>query len=228
MPRPTRTCIPGYPHHVVQRGNNRNVTFYGQRDYRKYLTILANAADEHGSAIHAYVLMTNHVHLLITPNSSDGLSLTMQAVGRSYVQYINKCYERTGTLWEGRFKSSVVDSDHYCLACYRYIDLNPVRAGIVVEPLDYPWSSYRCNALAHMSDFLVPHATYVQLGTTKKARATRYRVLIRGALSESSINDIRYGIAKGLPVGSDQFKGKIEEYLGYPLGTREVGRPAKK
>lgn len=227
MPRPTRICIPGYPHHVVQRGNNRTKTFFGERDFRKYLKILADVAGEHGSAIHAYVLMTNHVHLLLTPESSDSLSLTMQALGRSYVQYINKCYERTGTLWEGRFKSSIIDSDHYCLACYRYIDLNPVRAGIVTNPLDYPWSSYRYNALMYANDLICPHPTYMELGTTGQARAARYHDLIRGALNESSVNDIRHGIAKGLPVGSDQFKGTVEEYLGYALGTRKVGRPVK-
>jgi putative transposase len=172
--------------------------------------------------------MTNHVHLLITPATSNGLSLTMQSLGRSYVRYINMSYERTGTLWEGRFRSSVVDSDHYCLACYRYIDLNPIRAGIVVDPLDYRWSSCRHNALGYENELLSPHATYLELGTTKKSRTAHYHALMREGLSESSVDDIRSGISKGLPVGSDKFKSEIDHYLGYQLGARKVGRPAKK
>lgn len=227
MPRPRRICIPGYPHHVVQRGNNRGKTFYCRRDYLRYLEILSVAAEEHSSAIHAYVLMTNHVHLLITPETSSGLSQTMQSVGRSYVRYINLSYERTGTLWEGRFRSSVVDSDYYCLACYRYIDLNPLRAGMVVDPTDYRWSSCRHNALGYENNLLTPHATYLGLGMTKKSRSARYRSLLGDALGESSINEIRRGIAKGLPLGSDTFKSEIENQLGYKLGDGRVGRPVK-
>ena len=228
MPRPPRICIPGLPHHVVQRGNNRNATFYDHGDYEKYLTLLGEAAEKHGSAIHAYVLMTNHVHLLITPSSSDGLSLTMQTLGRRFVTYINKSYGRTGTLWEGRFKCSVIDSDHYCIACHRYIDLNPVRAGMVEDPVNYPWSSCRNNARGYSSGLLTPHASYLQLGTTKNARAARYHALIAGAPHESSMQDIRHGITKGLPVGSDQFRAEIEKHLGRRLGKRKVGRPAKR
>ena len=228
MPRPPRICIPGFPHHVVQRGNNRNASFYHQGDYEKYLSLLAEAAQKHGSAVHAYVLMTNHVHLLITPSSSDGLSLTMQALGRRFVSYINKSHERTGTLWEGRFKCSVIDSEHYCLACHRYIDLNPLRAGMVENPTDYPWSSCRHNALGHSNSLLSPHASYLQLGATKNTRAALYHTLMGNVLNESSMREIRHGITKGLPVGSDRFRTDIEKHLGRRLSKRKVGRPAKR
>lgn len=139
MPRPKRICIPGLPHHVVQRGNNRIPTFYHSDDYTAYLTFLIDAVTEHKMNVHAYVLMTNHVHLLVTPTDPDGLSLTMQSQGRRYVTYINKAYHRTGILWQGRFESSVVDSETYCLTCYRYNELNPLRANIVANPADYRW-----------------------------------------------------------------------------------------
>ena len=141
MARKPRFVLPGYPRHVVQRGNNRQACFFDESDYRKYLDSLAEAAHKYHCQVHAYVLMTNHVHLLVTPTTDEGISQMMQSVGRRYVRYFNGVYRRTGTLWEGRYKASLVQTDSYLLTCYRYIELNPVRAEMVPDPGDYPWSS---------------------------------------------------------------------------------------
>jgi putative transposase len=146
MPRTPRLTLPDVPQHVVQRGNNRQATFFAAEDYRLYLDCLREAAAKYGCALHAYVLMTNHVHLLITPSGRQAVARTMQSVGRRYVQYVNYVYRRSGTLWEGRYKSSLVESEGYLLLCYRYIELNPVRAGMVQRPEDYEGSSYRAHA----------------------------------------------------------------------------------
>ena len=146
MPRKSRMYLPTIPCHVVSRGNNRDACFYADEDYLFYLECLGDACDKYAVALHAYVLMTNHVHLLLTPRDELGISRVMQSVGRRYVQYINYTYRRSGTLWEGRHKASLIDADRYLLACYRYIELNPVRANMVVDPADYRWSSYRVNA----------------------------------------------------------------------------------
>ena len=228
MPRPKRICIPGLPHHVVQRGNDRQATFCHDEDYDVYLEYLAKAALKHTTRIHAYALMTNHVHLLLTPTSTDGLSLTMQALGRRYVAYINATYQRTGTLWEGRFKAAVVDTDRYCLTCYRYIDLNPVRAAIVADPAEYCWTSYRSNALAVNDELLTPHTAYVELGRSPAMRARHYRKLIEEALQPDELHAIRYGTRKGLPVGSARFRSDIEIHLQRKLGDGRVGRPRKR
>ena len=227
MPRPNRICIPGLPHHVVQRGNNKGATFYSQRDYAFYLDCLTEASNKIGVNVHAYVLMTNHVHLLATPNSPEGLSLMMQAIGRRFVSYFNKKHGRTGTLWEGRFKCSVVDSDFYCLACYRYIELNPLRAGLVRNPVDYQWSSYRYNALGHTNTLITPHESYLALDTTAPTRRSRYRALVASSVDHDYLHEIRHGIRKGLPVGNDDFRVRIERKIGKPLGSGKIGRPAK-
>ena len=227
MPRPKRICIPGLPHHVVQRGNNRQATFYHDDDYASYLTFLGEAALQNQVSVHAYALMTNHVHLLLTPTTTDGLSLTIQTLGRRYVTYINKTYRRTGTLWEGRFKGAVIDSERYCLSCYRYIDLNPLRAGLVDQAADYRWCSFPSNGLAHADCLLTPHVLYEQLGETRQQRAARYFELVKERLDDDAIRHIRYGTRKGLPVGSDRFKADIAYHLGRRLSSGRVGRPIK-
>ena len=227
MPRPKRVCMPGLPHHVVQRGNNKQATFYDAGDYQTYLNLLRDAAASHGIGVHAFVLMTNHVHLLMTPSSCNGLSLIMQSIGRSYVGRINKKHNRSGTLWEGRFKCSVVETDRYCLACYRYIDLNPVRANIVKDPGDYRWSSYRHNALGEVSSFLTQHASYDLLGKTAEARMAEYRRIVMNATNNDAAQAIRYGIRKGIPTGSKRFKYEIEAQLGIRIGEGIIGRPRK-
>jgi len=146
MARLPRFIIPDQPQHVIVRGNNRDPIFFDDVDYQFYLEKLKQACEKHECDLHAYVLMTNHVHLLITPHTQHGLGKVMQMVGRYYVQYFNHSYQRTGTLWEGRYKATLIDSERYLLTCYRYIELNPVRAGMVEHAADYPWSSYRFNA----------------------------------------------------------------------------------
>lgn len=157
MARLPRFVIPGHPQHVIVRGNNREPIFYTEADYQFYLEKLKQACDKHSCDVHAYVLMTNHVHLLITPHKENGISKTMQMLGRYYVQYFNYSYERTGTLWEGRYKASLIDSDNYALICYRYIELNPVRADMVDHPSEYPWSSYSHNALGEKNERVMHH-----------------------------------------------------------------------
>jgi putative transposase len=164
MPRQPRPDLADVPQHVVQRGNDRQPCFYATEDYRRYLAGLRESAIRYGCSVHAYVLMTNHVHLLVTPSSAGAVSRMMQWLGRQYVGYINGRYRRTGTLWEGRYKSCLVDTERYLLTCYRYIELNPVRAAMVADPADYAWSSYRTNAQALPDKVVVPHAEYLRLG----------------------------------------------------------------
>ncbi|MDA0992743.1 MAG: transposase [Proteobacteria bacterium] len=227
MPRPKRLCVPGLPHHVVQRGNNKQATFLSDGDYVSYIDLLREAADQHDVKVHAFVLMTNHVHLMMTPSSDIGLSLTMQALGRSFVWRFNKKYDRSGTLWEGRFKCSLIDTDRYCLACYRYIDLNPVRAGIVAHPGDYRWSSYRHNAFGAPSTFLTPHSSYTLLGRTRQLQAEQYGRIVMNSLDQETLAVIRHGIRKQLPIGSNQFISGIQQHIGQQIGTGKIGRPKK-
>jgi len=227
MPRPTRLHLPGIPQHITQRGNNRQASFYANDDYRLYLDLLLAACRTHACALHAYVLMTNHVHLLLTPENSDSISLVIRDVGRDYVRTINKTYRRTGTLWEGRYKSFLVDRTHYCLTCYRYIDLNPVRAGMVRQPEDYPWSSYRCNAIGTNSPLITPHDCWLELGENDFERKASYRKLVDERISRTDLEHIRKSLDSGMPTGNDRFRQEIEEALAVKLGTGRRGRPRK-
>ncbi|HEY5622444.1 MAG TPA: transposase [Gammaproteobacteria bacterium] len=228
MSRLPRICIPGLPFHVVQRGNDRARVFFEDDDYHAYLHLLIGMSERYATEIHAYVLMTNHIHLLVSSQRRDGVSRTMQQVSSGYARRINDRYERTGTLWESRFKSSPIDSDHYGLTCYRYIELNPVRAGIVRSPAEYRWSSYRENAGLSAMSVVRPHACYAALGVSGKERSRQYRQIVHEHLSERALADIREGTSKGLPVGAGAFKREIEARLGEPLGSRQRGRPRKK
>ena len=180
MARMPRVVVPGYPLHVTQRGHNREPIFFTPQDRETFLVDLSEAAAQQGCAVHAYALMTNHVHLLLTPAEADGPSRLMQALGARYVGHVNRAYGRTGTLWDGRFRSSVLDSDRYFVACSRYIELNPVRAGLVSDPGDYRWSSFRANALGETDAVLTPHPLYLGLGATAAARQQAYRSLFEG------------------------------------------------
>jgi putative transposase len=213
MARLPRLIIPGQPQHVIVRGNNRSEIFCADADYRFYLEKLLLACDKHVCEIHAYVLMTNHVHLLITPQDEQGLGKTLQMLGRYYVQYYNYSYRRTGTLWEGRYKATLIDSEAYLLTCMRYIELNPVRAGMVAHPSDYPWSSYRCNALGQPDELVKPHPEYLRLGKTDEARQAAYRQLFKHRLAESSLAEIREATNKAWVLGSDRFKQRIQKQL---------------
>jgi putative transposase len=212
--------------HIVQRGNNRQACFFHPSDYVIYLETVFACAARYEVDIHAYVLMTNHVHILATPASKWGASHMMQLLGATYVATINALYRRTGTLWEGRYKSSLVESERYCLACYRYIELNPVRAGMCDQPGDYRWSSYRVNALAAANSGLKPHPQWIALGENDGARHERYRKLVDADVDPERVENIRFGLRKGLPTGSLQFRSQIEEALNRRLGTGHRGRSA--
>ena len=213
MARLPRFVIPGQPQHVIVRGNNRSEIFCADADYRFYLEKLLLACDKHACEIHAYVLMTNHVHLLVTPQDEQGLGKTLQMLGRYYVQYYNYSYQRTGTLWEGRYKATLIDSEAYLLTCMRYIELNPVRAGMVQHPSDYPWSSYHCNALGRPDELVKPHSEYLRLGRTAEERQAAYRQLFKHHLAESSMAEIREATNKAWVLGSDRFKQRIQKQL---------------
>lgn len=227
MARLPRFVIPGQPQHVIVRGNNRAEIFCADADYSFYLDKLKLACDKHGCAVHAYVLMTNHVHLLITPYLEQSLAKAMQMLGRYYVQYYNYCYRRTGTLWEGRYKATLIDSEAYLLTCMRYIELNPVRAGMAIDPSDYPWSSYYHNALGQANDSVIPHPEYQHLGVTNEARQTAYRELFKLQLSENSIIEIREATNKAWVLGNDQFKQRIQEQLGRRVEPKARGGDRK-
>ena len=188
MPRKPRYYLPGIPAHIVQRGNCRQAVFFSDEDYSRYLEWLGEGAIKHGCQIHAYVLMTNHVHLLMTPQSHESISKIIQYIGRNYVTYVNRCYGRSGTLWEGRHKGCLISDDDYLLACMRYIELNPVRAGMVEHPSEYPWSSYRYNALGKQDVIVTPHDLYRGLGRNPKERQNAYSDLFDAQIDDKNIN----------------------------------------
>ena len=211
MARLPRLYVEGCAQHIIQRGNNRDVCFYNEADYAFYLQKLQEAAERYGVAVHAFVLMTNHVHLLVTPASRESVSCMMQALGCNYVRYINITYKRTGTLWEGRFKSSIVDSGRYFLMVSRYIELNPVRAKMIMHPGAYPWSSFRANGMGVKIDLITPHQEYLVLGQTAACRMLVYREIVRKGLCHSEIDEIRLCANKEWVIGSEKFKQQIAE-----------------
>ncbi len=213
MPRPPRLELPGVPLHVIQRGNNRAACFFGDIDRRFYLQCLAKSAARTDCAIHAYVLMTNHVHLLVTPGAAGSVAALLQDLGRRYVRVINTIHGRTGTLWEGRFKSSLVDNERYLLTCHRYIELNPVRAGLASQPSAYLWSSYAHYAGERSNGLITEHAAFLALGTNPAERQAAFRDLFLDELDEKTLAHIREAANAGCPLGS-------------PLPRRR-GRPAK-
>lgn len=228
MARQPRLDLPGVPQHVVQRGNNRSACFFDDRHRRLYLDFLAEASAAADVHVHAYVLMTNHVHLLITPPTAGAMSAMMQALGRRYVQRFNALRGRTGTLFEGRFKSNLVQSDRHLLSCYRYIELNPVRAGLSADPARYPWSSYRCNALGQGNRLIRVHPTFAELGRTPEARRARYRELVAAGVANDEAEAIRQHLKQGRVLGSQAFIDSIEAATGRRAGASGRGRPRKK
>ena len=227
MARQPRLDIPGIAQHVIQRGNDRKPCFFRDSDYLRYLQALRELSVRGHCAVHAYVLMTNHVHLLVTPEAKGQVSRMMQSLGRRYVRYFNDRYHRTGTVWEGRYKSSLVDSDSYLLCCYRYIELNPVRARMVAEPEDYRWSSHGANALGLRDPVIRPHVNYVALGEITAVRHAAYRTLVRGAVSEQDLHAIRLQLQRQHALGSEGFRASIEAQLGRRAGPAKLGRPRK-
>ncbi|MGB5199922.1 MAG: transposase [Sedimenticolaceae bacterium] len=225
MPRKPRMYLAGVPCHIVQRGNNRAACFFTDDDYAFYLEVLADACRRYRVDVHAYVLMTNHVHLLMSPQAVDGVSRVMQSVGRRYVQYVNKQYRRCGTLWESRHKASLVDAERYLLACHRYIEMNPVTAGMVPHPRDYRWSSYGANAWGKRDGLVSPHALYLALGTEASTRRTCYRELFAKHLAKDVVHQIQTALDFSMPLGNDRFRQQIERELGRSIGQAKRGRP---
>ena len=228
MARLPRLTLPGYPHHVIHRGNNRQAVFVDRQDRELLLESLAEQARAFDVAVHAYVLMDNHFHLLATPRTAEGLPMLMQAVGRRYVRAFNQRHGRTGTLWEGRYRSTVLDPARYLLACMAYIDLNPVRAGLVAEPVEYPWSSH-AHALGLRPDRLVtPHALYWALGNTPFAREAAYGALVQTGLSEQDRHRITDATLSGWALGDAEFAAALQSQTERRVTKAQAGRPRKR
>lgn len=225
MPRRKRLQIAGLPTHIVQRGNNRQACFFAEDDYLFFLDHLAQLAKRFRCALHAYVLMTNHFHLLLTSELEQGPSLLMKFLGQRYVQYVNRTYRRSGSLWEGRFRSSLVQTDRYLLGCYRYIELNPVRANMIAHPIEYSWSSYAANAEGKRVAWLTPHGEYLALGVDEAARRAAYRGLFESELDPELLREIRVSTHGGYAIGNNRFREEVESVLKLRATPRGPGRP---
>jgi len=228
MPRRPRIHLAGVPLHIVQRGHNRDACFFVEDDYQVYRHWLGEALKESGCALHAYALMTNHVHLLLTPPQPQDVPRLIISLGRRYVQYINKSYQRTGTLWDSRYKSSLVQEDGYLLMCQRYIELNPVRAAMVDDPIHYRWSSYRANALGQSDSLITPHPLYTAIAADVSCRHASYRSLFRHELDAEAISDIRLALSQNQPLGNARFIDTIAQMTGQYREAKPRGRPKKK
>lgn len=225
MARLPRLTLPGYPHHVIQRGNNRQPIFASSADYQTLLDLLLENAKKFEVAIHAYVLMSNHFHLLATPSTPDGLPQMMQAVGRRYVRYFNDTQHRSGTLWEGRYKSTVIQTDRYLLACMAYIDLNPVRAGLVAQPPDYPWSSHGHYVGRRIDKLITPHALFWELGNTPFAREAAYAQLVLNGISLVQQTALTDAALQGWALGEPDFVADLQKRTLRRVSKSSAGRP---
>jgi putative transposase len=227
MPRRARIVPPNVPLHLIQRGNTRQACFLAEEDCHAYLGWLGRYSREAGVVIHAWVLMTNHVHLLVSAEQPGATGRMMKALGQRYVQYFNRSYRRSGTLWEGRYRSCPTEAESYLLTCQRYIELNPVRAGMVSHPAEYRWSSYRANALCEADPLVVPHALYITLGATDPERANAYRELFRHELDPGVIDEIRSATNGNFALGGSRFADQIAAVLGVRTQRGQRGRPKK-
>jgi putative transposase len=227
MARQPRLVLPNQPHHILQRGNDNQVIFRDDDDHRRFLEFLRESARFYRVAIHAYVLMPNHVHVLATPSDEDGLAAMMQKVGRLYVPWFNGKYGRSGTLFQGRFRTSVIDPDAYFLACIRYIELNPQRSQLAIDPLDYPWSSYAHHAGVRPDALITDHAKYWELGNTPFQREAAYIELARQGMSGQELDTINAAVLKGTPLGSRDFMVALEHKTKRQILPAKRGRPFK-
>ena len=227
MPRRARLALPNVPLHVIQRGNNRQACFFAEEDYLSYLGWLGEYAGTIGCRIHAYVLMTNHVHLLLSAERPGAAGALMKALGQRYVQYVNRTYRRSGTLWEGRFRSCLTQEESYLLACQRYIELNPVRAGMVTHPADYRWSSYRANGQGEPDVVVRPHLVYTALGSDAAGQQAAYRELFRFDLEPGLIDEIRRATNGNYALGNKRFSDEVTAVLGRRVTPGRPGRPRK-
>lgn len=225
MPRRARIVAGGYPMHVILRGIDRAAVFFEDADRQFFLAALATVAAEEVVAVHAYVLMTNHLHLLVTAKRAEGVAAVMKRVGQRYVQHVNRTYRRTGGLFEGRFRSSLIEADAYLLACQRYIELNPVRARMVAAAGEYRWSSYRANALGAADTAVTPHALYRELATSDEARRAAYRRLFEDELSAEVLGRLRECTNGGFVLGSAKFERQLAAMLGRRTWKGLPGRP---
>jgi putative transposase len=228
MPRTARIVVPNTPHHVIQRGHNRHTVFVHDQDYRYYLENLFEWKAQLGCRLYGWCLMTNHVHLLLDPGDDPAnLGLLMKRVAGRQTRYVNALERRTGSLWEGRYKSSPVETDTYLLACARYIELNPVRAHMVAAPQDYPWSSYRAKTGETQTPAPDPDPAYLALGPSPARRQARYRDWVASAVPEKEWQRIRTAVQSGDITGSDRFRQEIETRLHLRLERKQRGRPRK-
>lgn len=226
MARLPRISPAGIPVHVIQRGNNRQACFVSDEDHRAYVGWLKEYSKKYEVDIHAWVMMTNHVHLLCTPRQEGALSRMMQSQGRRYVRYFNFEYRRSGTLWEGRYRSCLIQEERYLLEVYRYIELNPVRAEMVTNPGEYRWSSYQINGLGKVSSLCTPHLEYLSLGMEPLERQKNYRALFTHHVDDVLLEEIRTNTNKGMAVGNDRFKEEIEALTGRRVRAKKRGRPS--
>lgn len=227
MPRRARLALPGVPLHLIQRGNNRQACFYADEDCRFYLEWLAEHAGKTGCRVHAFVLMTNHVHLLVSADRAEAPGALIKALGQRYVQYVNRSYRRSGTLWEGRFRSCLIQKEAYLLACQRYIELNPVRAGMVEHPGEYRWSSYRANGQGEHDAVIRLHALYEGLGLDATSRQAAYRELFRYELEPGLVDQIRRATNRNFALGGERFAADAAATLGRRVLPGKSGRPRK-
>lgn len=225
MARLPRLTVPGYPHHVIQRGNNRQPIFASDSDRERLLALLAEHAAEFGVAIHAYVLMGNHIHLLATPSTTEGLPKMMQAVGRRYVRYFNDRQGRSGTLWEGRYRSTLIETDRYLLACMAYIDLNPVRAGMVAQARDYLWSSHLHYIGQRQDKMVTPHPLVWTLGNTPFAREAAYAEMVHAGVSAAQQVALTDAALRGWALGGPEFVAELQKQTDRRATQRQPGRP---
>jgi putative transposase len=225
MARLPRLAVAGHVHHVLQRGNNKQVIFVDEEDYRFMLALLGEHATREKVGIHAYVLMPNHFHLLLTPQKGNGLSNMMQAVGRRYVQYFNKRHQRSGTLWEGRYRATLLQPELHLLTNTAFIDLNPVRAGLVARALDYPWSSHGHYVGHHVDKLVTPHPVHWSLGNTPFEREARYADLVGQGLGARQQAELVEAVQKGWPLGEAEFFEGLQKQTTRRLIRRRAGRP---
>ncbi len=225
MARLARLTLPDYPHHIIQRGNNRQPIFATPADYRRLLDILEDNAKKFEVAMHAYVLMSNHLHLLATPKTAEGLPLMMQALGRSYVRYFNATQQRSGTLWEGRYKSTLIQSERYLLACMAYLDLNPVRAGIAARAQDYPWSSHGHYIGLRTDRLITPHALFWDLGNTPFAREAAYAEMVQAGINPVQQAALTDATLRGWALGEADFVANLQKRTQRRVSKGAAGRP---
>lgn len=228
MARLPRLSIPGYPHHVIQRGNNRQAIFALAADYQAMLDLLEENAKKFGVALHAYVLMSNHFHLLATPESADSLPRMMQAVGRRYVRYFNDSQGRSGTLWEGRYRSTLIQTESYLLTCMAYIDLNPVRAALVAEAGDYPWSSHGHYVGLRSDKLVTPHPLFWTLGNTPFAREAAYAEMVHTGVPAEQQAALTQSVLSGWALGDPDFVADLQKRTQRRVSKTQAGRPLRK